>query len=496
MARWQRKRFGKGGVALALALLTLAFGVRAVIHRLRSQHHHEHRVTLYAGEPGTTRALVGEKLVTALNTAGMKARTAPADSAEAALDALDKGALDFAFVPSALPAGNRTHVRYAAPLYVEALHLLVKSEFAADPNSALRGRTIDLGPPESATARLAGAIMRFADLSPFGPGSGFTPRNLTGPELEALLARGDRDALPDCVFHIATLPSRVAADLIRKTGFKLVPLPFAAAFRLSGVLEDASTGDLGAVEREDIYETEIPAFTYQTSPPEPPEPLKTLGTRLSLLASDRVPDAVVLAVLDVVFHSSFAHIAHPPLDASSLSQSSRIPFHTGSVTYAQREKPFITDERVAVLSNSLSIIGALAGSALFLWQWRRQRGEVNREKRLADYVRRLAQIEHRAAELERASSLKLDPLLDLQQMVWDLKSEVLKHFAAGELTDPSTLVTLLTPVNATRDHVADLILHIREGIEKQAAVKGTSAEAVWSETMAATEDHDSADTET
>jgi hypothetical protein len=45
------------------------------------------------------------------------------------------------------------------------------------------------------------------------------------------------------------------------------------------------------------------------------------------------------------------------------------------------------------------------------------------------------------------------------------------------------LSDLLNPVNAARDHIGDLILHVRDNLEEQADEQGRSAQAVWAEAM-------------
>jgi hypothetical protein len=46
------------------------------------------------------------------------------------------------------------------------------------------------------------------------------------------------------------------------------------------------------------------------------------------------------------------------------------------------------------------------------------------------------------------------------------------------------LSELLVPVNAARDHVGELLLHVRENLEKQAETQGRPAEALWVEAAA------------
>jgi len=104
-------------------------------------------------------------------------------------------------------------------------------------------------------------------------------------------------------------------------------------------------------------------------------------------------------------------------------------------------------------------------------------------------MRKVAGVERRAAELELAATLKLDPLIDLQRELLTLKAEALDRFAAGDIGGQAALADLLAPMNTARDHIGELILHVREGIEGEAEAEGKTPQALWAEAMRKSEDH-------
>jgi hypothetical protein len=128
----------------------------------------------------------------------------------------------------------------------------------------------------------------------------------------------------------------------------------------------------------------------------------------------------------------------------------------------------------------MSVFGALAGGALFLWQGLRQRRQSRRDQLLVEFMLRVAECERRIVELELSSSMELEALIVLQRDLLQLKSEALERFTQGELGG-ETLSELLVPVNAARDHVGELLLHVRENLEARAETQGRSAEALWVE---------------
>ena len=290
--------------------------------------------------------------------------------------------------------------------------------------------------------------------------------------------------MPDAIFLLATVPSKVALALIRDAHYRLVPLPFAEAFRLGTLLTNGGKDDeTSMIDRRDVSETTIPAFTYEIDPPVPAEPLRTIGSRLVLVASEGVPAEAVERGLETVFSTPVAQVTSPALDRSLLELPSRIPLHDGTLSLLRRDKPFITNDVVDALSNSLSILGAFAGGGLFLWQWWRQRRRAQREDVFGSYMRRLADVERRMAAYELGATLELEPLAELQRELLELKSEALDRFTAGDLGDQATITDLLTPINAARDHLGGLLLHVRDNLEERANAQGTTATALWTEAI-------------
>jgi hypothetical protein len=115
---------------------------------------------------------------------------------------------------------------------------------------------------------------------------------------------------------------------------------------------------------------------------------------------------------------------------------------------------------------------------LFLWQWRRQRTQAQQDEVFGSYMRKVAGVERRAAELELADTLQLDPLIDLQRELLTLKTEALDRFAAGDIGGQAALEDLLAPMNTARDHIGELILHVRDSIEGEAAAEGRTPQAL------------------
>jgi TRAP-type uncharacterized transport system substrate-binding protein len=442
-------------------------------------------ISITAGPGDTTRALIARGLAAELSARGIETEVVDLPGTESELERVEAGGVDLALASGAFRIEGFRHVREVAPLYVEVLHLMVRPELAEPVSrslTALEGRTVDLGASGGATAGLAAGVLAFAEVPGGGAPGGYVALNLEERELDALLERGDRSGLPDAVFHLDTLPSKRVIDLVRSQGYRLVALPFADAFRLAAILGgEAAKGPAARIERAYAMDSLIPAFTYDIEPPVPDEPLHTLGTRLILVANEKVSAETVEIVVETVFSSRFARMSEQVLEPAELGRHPRLALHRGTKAFLARNQPFITESNVDELSNTLSVLGALVGGGLFFWQGLRQRRQARRDELVSDLMLRVAARERRIVELELASSLQLEPLIALQRDLLELKSEVLERFTTGELGDQSALSDLLAPVNAARDHVGELLLHVREGLEEKAEAEGRTVRAVWNE---------------
>ena len=458
------RRHRRGGVFLVLGLAALLGAAAGIFWRISRS---TPAVTLTAENLGTTRAAVAEALLKVVASRGLSTRLVEVRGMPDAIEAVESGKVDFALVSAALPIEEHPRIREVCPLYVEVLHLLVKEEIADEMGgslSSLRGRRVDTGPAGSATTRLARAVLEFAGLaSEAGPGPpAAASEEHDSRELLERIDRGNREALPDAIFRLETLPSKVVLGIVRKGRYRLVPLPFADAFRLSGLLaEGLATGSLDGIAREYVTDAWIPPFTYGIEPPTPGAPLRTVGTRLLLVTNVDTPAPAVEALLDAVFDSRFARVADPPLERSVLTHPTRIPRHPAAIAYLERDAPLFTRKALGALSTTLSILGTVVAGILFLLRWWREREEAAVEEILESFVHRTASIEHRAAQLELQPTPDLESLLALQRDLIELKSDALVRFSAGDLGRRSALSELLAPIHRAERHIVNLLLHFR-----------------------------------
>jgi TRAP-type uncharacterized transport system substrate-binding protein len=273
-----------------MGLLAIAL---ATIYLLRPGQARPVALTLTAGSREGTRALLAEALAEEAKARGVILHLVETRGSEEALERLAAGTCDLALVQGGLRPRGGGDVLQVAALHLEPLHLLVKADIQPEVNARLqklKGRRINLGESRSGTYCLASAALAFAGL---GPGQ-FVADSRGYAEL---MAEDDPAALPDAVFTVSTLPSRVARHLVSRHGYRLVGLPFAEAFALS-TLGDSSefvaSDPISEVRREHTSDAIIPAFTYGVEPSVPPptdayagSPLGARGPPPSLGGCDR-----------------------------------------------------------------------------------------------------------------------------------------------------------------------------------------------------------------
>ena len=112
----------------------------------------------------------------------------PTDGSDQALREVSDGNIDLAFAQGGLIGQHYPHVTQVAPLHLEPLHLLVKSEVSALMKSqglaVLGGRVINTGTTGSGTQALARLVLKFLGLH--SSAAAVTQLSLVGPWAQSL----------------------------------------------------------------------------------------------------------------------------------------------------------------------------------------------------------------------------------------------------------------------------------------------------------------------
>jgi TRAP-type uncharacterized transport system substrate-binding protein len=443
------------------------------------------RLRMTAGQEEGTRHRIAQALrrEAAHRAIGIELQTM-AGSGEA-LQALESGRVDAAFMQGGLDMMDHPALRQVAVLHIEPLHLLVKQEIhpaVARSLGGLRGKVVNLGERGSGTCLLASEVMEFSGLR---AGIDYTESTYSYTDLER---EPDGSRLPDAVFTVSTLPSPIARHLVTRHHYRLASLPFCEAFALGALDEDDASPDppgqrASRIDRRRVYDAMIPAFAYEIEPGVPPEAIHTLGTRLLLVARKDMAATTIRRLLEVVFNSRFSQVLQPPLDSKLLESPPELPWHDGTTEYVRRNSPLIAGDVIDLIEKEVSILGVLAGGLFCLIQWLRRRFRRLRERSFEAYILQVARIERRALALSRAPTLDLAELLQLQEDLTQIKAEALERFADGELDGEELMSGFLVHASDTRDFLIRLILHQRDNLEDHARAQRRPAEVLWKEAV-------------
>ncbi len=436
-----------------------------------------------AGDGTGLRHKLALELASEAANAGLQIQVQPTTGSNTAIQAVSRGEIDLALVQGGLTSGLAAGVCQVSAMHIEPLHLLVSEELhpqvSANGLSSLANQRVNLGPIGSGTHALATAVLGFAGLNRKSPTNehGFEASTFDYAELMAM----DVADLPAALFMVSSLPSPVADFLVERRGYRLIPIEFGEAMALEAFLKLGEPSAVGTINNRHLFETIIPAYTYSVGRKEPPQPLKTVGTRLLLVANENVPIEVVAPLLDSLYSSSFAQAEHPPLDARLLDLPPEYPWHPGARYFRHRHKPLITGDVVDYWEKILAISATLVGGTFFVVQWYRRWSQRKRESSFSAYMERVLAIENASIQNELSAQLDLAALIQSQRELAKIKSEAVGKFVAGELTGEGLINGFLALVNDTREGLTRLILHERSRIEERATLEQRDVDKIWIE---------------
>ena len=365
------------------------------------------------------------------------------EGSENGLDAVQQGRVQFALIDGGLSHVGREDVREVAPLYLTALHLLMRRDLydtaieTHDLHAALRGKSVSLSTKGSGThtfamsllARLGIATTEFTEM----------PRSINDLTDKARKAA----EIPDVVFTTSSLPSPAATRLVRDFGYRLYPLEFVDAVRLN---------DKAA------YPVTIPSGTYSLSPNIPDRTVTTIGRRTIFVAHKDVPNEAVTVLVRAAFESDFAKAYDPPLTLEQFNLLAEFPRHPGAQAYVDSTSP-LTQEVLQNLSQYIGLIGAIAciPPCIIMMRpyLRRLRRGVVRSVRY--YLVQVSELEARAFAITETSTAAQEALLEIRHHLNMLKLEAMESYHHDRLDDMDLMESFLAHVSDLRSHLNGVI---------------------------------------
>ncbi|MGV3485532.1 MAG: serine/threonine-protein kinase [Planctomycetaceae bacterium] len=304
------RRFQTAMLALALLTPLLAAGMFAAMeaNRQRMPSVVELAGGLDGGMYDSLSKTLGERLMT---STGAKAMVVNSDGSIDNHQQLIDGSVDLA--PMQAIAMTSSDVCVVAPLFYEAVHVLVRSESALRSAEEIKGHRVAVG-LEGSGSRLAAEMV----LESLGHLPGTTPRvAIAWPDL-APDERRDTKSLPDVAVVCIHKGSRLAADMLNSAQWRLLPLP--AAIDIS-------------LQHPSLRPMTIAASDYPQAGL-PPEGVATVGMTAFLAARSSAPDALITAALQALYQP-------PPIAAGliprrQVSEWQGLDFHRAARKFFER----------------------------------------------------------------------------------------------------------------------------------------------------------------
>lgn len=405
-----------------------------------------YHLTLTTGSfAGANYQLVTHYLAPAAHQQHIELSLVPTDGSENALDAVQQGRIQLALVDGGLSHEGRDNIREVAPLFLTALHLLVRRDIYDtllenhDLRAALRGKTVSLSTVGSGTHTFARKILDRLGI----PTSAFTETPCTIHQLvdEASTAA----QIPAIVFTTSSLPSPVANRLVRDFGYRIYPLDFTSAVRLN---------DKAA------YSVTIPIDTYSISPNVPDKDITTIGRRTLFVTHKDVPAEAIAQLARAVFEGDFAKAYDPPLTLDQFNLLAEFPRHPGAQAFVNSTLP-ITQETLQNLSQYIGLIGAIACIPPCIIMMRPYLRRLRRDpfRSVHDYLLQVSLLEARIFAIDSSGSDAHAILHDLRNQLNHLKREAMDLYHQERLDDADLIDTFLAQVGDLRSHLNACICH-------------------------------------
>ncbi len=327
-------------IILLVILLLLALAAKFT-YELIPRHYN---LSMTGGGLLSNRHHLAKILSEEANQHGVSIRVKPTSGSIQAMELVETGKLDLAFIQGGLDA-NYENIRHVATLSPELVHVLVKP--GIDSIADIRGKSVNMGSLVGGTRIIAKQIF---DMSGLKNGVDYTEKNFSDRDLIEM--RPER--LPDVILLTSYAPSDVVEIMVKKHGYGLMEMPFppSLAIRL-GWVADAN----------------ILGYMYSIVPAVPPKDIQVIGVNLHLIANKNVDPRAVAAVIETLYGPHVSNRFGQKIPESNLLLPSGFPLSSGTQLYLSRKEPLLTEALMDKLKALFGLIMTLGSTFLVVFKW-------------------------------------------------------------------------------------------------------------------------------
>lgn len=262
-----------------------------------------------------------------------------------ALNDLNDGRLDLAFVQGGIDAVGYDDVRQVASIAPQLIQFLVKGDVKTIHD--IRGKTVNLGEKNGGPSIVSNQILRFSGLV---PEVDYVETNFSDEQLLSMKA----DKLPEVIVQVSYAPSATVDFLVQKRGYQLLEMSFPPSL---------------AMRMGWVADTKILAYMYQISPPVPSTDIRVVGVNLNLLANKDVDPRAIAALLPVLYSPQVASRFNFPILEEKMLTPSGFPISDGTEMYIASKQPLITAQMIEQIKGVFGLVMSLLSVALVVFKW-------------------------------------------------------------------------------------------------------------------------------
>ena len=269
-----------------------------------------------------------------------------------ALNELNNGTLDLAFVQGGIDPVGYDDVRQVASIAPQLIQFLVKSDVKSI--NDIRGKTINLGEKNGGPSIVSNQILRFSGLV---SEVDYVETNFSDEQLLGMKP----DRLPDVIVQVSYAPSAIVDFLVQKRGYRLLEMSFPPSL---------------ALRMGWVADSKILAYMYQISPPVPATDIQVVGVNLNLLANKDVDPRAIAALLPVLYSPQVASRFSFPISEEKMLTPSGFPISDGTEEYLASKQPLITAAMISQIQNIFGLVMSLLSVILVVFKWFKAPEEV------------------------------------------------------------------------------------------------------------------------
>ncbi|MGE5476464.1 MAG: TAXI family TRAP transporter solute-binding subunit [Bacteroidales bacterium] len=408
--------------ALALALLAVAGNF---IHQLLPR---TYALKVSGGDILGNRHLLTKVLQEELLPTGVILDINPMPASVDALEALDMGQLDLAFVPAG-SSGYYPNVVHVATIAPELLHFLVRPGIRSIGD--IRGRTVNLGNRHSAERAVATAVFEFSGLR---NSVDYVETNFSNEQLLAM----KREHLPDVLVVTSYVPSFIADDMVKQHGYTMLEMPFPESL---------------AVRVGWVADAKVLGYMYGVVPPVPERDIKTIGVNIHLLANAKVDPQAIAKVLETLYSPGVESRTRLHNDEATLTTPSGFPLSAGSRTFLSRHDPLLSAKTYEMLKNAFGLLMSVLSGVLVVYKWLKgpERAAPRDDDAFQGFLAQAADLD---AEMGQCPHLPAERRQEMIRALDALKQQVLDRVARAKLENPMLPQIVLQTIADTRAALA------------------------------------------